>query len=118
MSELTFPTGDNNIAWQTERREMAAMVRKHILDPLALMAGIFQEERPANLFPLELEDAGSILQLMIEGAHVELSLYSSSHAGTANVPLSCVVEDVLEEPSTASGSRKDEEATEQTKEMQ
>ncbi len=44
MSEFTSPTGNSNVAWQTERREMAAMVRKHILDPLALMANLLQKK--------------------------------------------------------------------------
>ena len=86
---------------QTERREMTAMVRKHILDPLALTAGIFQKERHSNIFDLSPEDTGDTLQFTVEKTRVTLRLSSFSHTGTASTHLSGIIHEVFEASSSA-----------------
>ena len=88
--------GSVKVDWQTERKEMAGMVRKHILDPFALVAGILSEQDAAKGHYPALEDVGRLLKLMVEGAHVELGLYCSSTGGPVAHPFSCIISDAWE----------------------
>ena len=88
MAETTVTTNGRGgkADWQVDRREMAAEVREHILDPLALVAGILTQIDPNTNYYPELKDVGRLLKLMVEGAHIELGLYCSSVGGPVSHP--------------------------------
>lgn len=95
MAENTITTNGKGgkVDWMTERKEMAEMVKEHILDPFALMAGILSEQESEKCYYPALEDVARVLKLMVEGAHVELGLYCSLTGGPVSHPFSHLIED-------------------------
>lgn len=95
MAESRVATNDGigKVDWRAERQKMAALVTANILDPIALIAGLFIENNAADAsrYSLDLDEAGKVLKLMIEGAHVELGLYGSSLGGSATPPLAAIL---------------------------
>ncbi|MDR3362398.1 MAG: hypothetical protein LBO64_06125 [Desulfovibrio sp.] len=88
--------GKGKLDWQAERKEMARLVRKNILDPFALVAGTLQDIELNKSYEPALGDMGRVLRLMVEGAHVELDLYCSPTGGPVSHPFSHFMLDAKE----------------------
>ena len=77
--------------WQAERVEMAADVRRNILDPFALVAMWIGNQNKAESIP-DYKDIGRLLSLLIMGAHNELDMYCSANGEHMNTPLTDILE--------------------------
>ena len=63
--------------WQAERMEMAADVRRNILDPFALVAMWMGNQNKAESIP-DYQDIGRLLSLLVMGAHNELDMHCAN----------------------------------------
>ena len=77
--------------WQAERMEMAADVRRYILDPFALVAEWLKTADVCGFVP-DHNDISGLLSLMVMGAHNELDMLCSANGGHMNPPLTDILE--------------------------
>ena len=88
--------------WQAERVEMAADVRRNILDPFALVAMWMGNQNKAESIP-DYQDIGRLLSLLVMGAHNELDMLCSANGGHMNPPLTDILEGELKRQWTGEG---------------
>ena len=87
-------SGTTKFDWQAERVEMAADVRRNILDPFALVAMWIDDQNKSQSIP-DYKDMGRLLSLLVMGAHNELDMLCSANGGHMNSPLTDILEGEL-----------------------